>query len=380
MRENLLNENSENRRYSIVSNNGFWGILDDNLEVIIPISYDSIGCRNDTIIALKDDTVLYFNNTGKNLNTKKYNYVKNNEQNYNLNLASELYRNIDTYETNLNEGYIQDSSILITKKESKYGILNYSKLIICNNIYDSIKFISEVREIKDWNNGKNKKFLLTGYRNNKLDMILVEYSKLNSRKINIIETNFSNIYNYGSVFEKIEDYCFRYSKNGKWGIIKIDFSGNLQKICSNIYDNIGFIKGSKYLIPVQKNKKWGLFNKTNNTMGITFLYDKIGPIYYGKNYSLIPVMKNNKWAVINQNNKLIIPYLYDEMLYFNPNGICGVKYKGKWGYINKTGDVVCPIIFDKVDPLSHSNVNGLINKMFLSIEYYGYPYEPITFN
>jgi len=70
-------------------------------------------------------------------------------------------------------------------------------------------------------------------------------------------------------------------------------------------------------------------------------------------YNKAIVYKNNKAGVINTNNKLIVPFEYDKIYFFN-DSLFYVKNRTKYpheyecGVLNKNNEVVLPLIFSKI--------------------------------
>ncbi len=57
---------SENIRF-VVKKNGKWGVIDENLEMLLPCDYDDIIIKSEQIVAKRNNTVFYFDYFGENI-------------------------------------------------------------------------------------------------------------------------------------------------------------------------------------------------------------------------------------------------------------------------------------------------------------------------
>lgn len=182
----------------VINSNDKFGVLDSNLNIIIPFEYDNIQIGEQLFLAKLKDKIGYIN-----------------KQN-NIIIPFE-------YEA----GTSDENNKIIVLKKNKAGILNIKNDKITNFIYDNfMKFSNKFVGYKD-----NKFFLLDENTNKELDATWVGFPSKNT------------------IF---------YEKNGKFGLL--DINGN--KITENIYDELGqqnieaiiFKKDNKYGLINQKGE------------------------------------------------------------------------------------------------------------------------------
>ncbi len=69
-----------------------------------------------------------------------------------------------------------------------------------------------------------------------------------------------------------------------------------------------------------------------------------------------------KWGFINIKGELVIPYLFENIIYSFSDGLCPVVVNDKFGAIDKTGKLVVPAEFDYIfgfqEGLAHTQENG----------------------
>ncbi len=161
-----------------------------------------------------------------------------------------------------------------------------------------------------------------------------------------------------------------FNMNGKWGFLNIngdeiisfkysyvkDFSEGIAYV-SEDYDKKFFIdKKGNNLFPVhqyletkdcnegliiaKKDDKWGCLDKTGKVV-IPFLYSDI----LVRKGEIINVKRDRKWGGIDSTYTLIIPIEYDNAMSFR-EGLAAVKQNEKWGFIDKTAKIIIPIQYD----------------------------------
>ena len=245
----------------------------------------------------------------------------------------EIYKNnVKSYGyTDLCEDFATQKAIinnlLVVEKDKKFGVISadsYSSVI--GNKYDSIEYIESTGEFIATSDGKSG--------------IL---SKDGQVKIGL---RYDEI---GLIDGKNEIY---YAKNSDlYGIL----NGNGKVLVYIQYDEIGIdrdqfpladVKNDLFLfdncIPLKKDGKWGLSDKTGN-MILDVEYDQLG---YVKKTTQV-VNENNKQNVIEGtpnsgeksiNNVIVIPSI---------DGIVIGKNE-KYGVVNKIGKIIIPCEFDKI--------------------------------
>lgn len=112
----------------------------------------------------------------------------------------------------------------------------------------------------------------------------------------------------------------------------VDEMGN--EICSPQYEYIGdFLDGYAF---AKKKDKWGLIDN-NGTDVIPFQYDDCGGVISN---GLIAIKKQEKWGYINIQGKIILPFKYDHACAFENNGFAEVTIYGVKRLIDSFGHFI----------------------------------------
>lgn len=157
-----------------------------------------------------------------------------------------------------------------------------------------------------------------------------------------------------SIYDTIKELdmpTFQYSVEleGKFGVLEIDFNGNVATKLEIEYDLFQYIKYGEYY-SVRKNNKYGIWH---NDLCLPCEYDEITFIEYEKkqilgelewdyhdNYLLL--RKGNKYGLWSIDTKLL-PTIYDEIAPPIDDWGIRVKKDGVWGYLNKNNDFTTDI-------------------------------------
>lgn len=196
-------------------------------------------------------------------------------------------------------------NMLVVENNQKYGVINSTTgEVILDTKYDEIKYLNNTSD-----------FLVKS--NNKVGII----SKDKQTKVNII---------YDSI--ELLDYdsnLYIIAQDNKYGIL--DANGNIKLypeyekigIDSTVFKNNNVKNGNiilDTLIPVQKDKLWGLFNKSGEQI-VEFKYEDLGYIKneISNNLLIIPecnvivVKKDDKYNLITLNGKEVFNIFVDNI-------------------------------------------------------------------
>lgn len=205
--------------------------------------------------------------------------------------------------------------MLVVNKEQKCGVINVDGTIVLDTKYDNITYMQQTSD-----------FLVQS--NNKMGII----SKNKQTKVSVSYDSIENMNNDSDLYVV--------KQNEKYGVI--DINGNIKiypeysKIGVDInlfqYNDIknGYILLDS-LIPVQKENKWGLFDKAGNKI-VDFVYDDLG---YVRNDSR------------NTNNLLVVPG-YDVLV---------VKKEDKYNLISLKGQEIFNVFVDAIYTSTESGEN-----------------------
>lgn len=117
-----------------------------------------------------------------------------------------------------------------------------------------------------------------------------------------------------------------------------------------IFLTISACSAQKAAIPFEENGKFGL-RTIDGTIVQEPVYDWIGRTYHG--YRSVYVDK--KVGLVNPTGEIVIDVKYDRMWEVDKDGIAAAMMDGKWGYIDMNDKVLVPFVYDEV----RSFQNGL---------------------
>lgn len=113
------------------------------------------------------------------------------------------------------------------------------------------------------------------------------------------------------------------------------------------YESLNVI--DKYgMILARKNGKEGYIDITEKVL-IPFIYDEVG--VFSEKPELAPVIKDGKQGFINRKGEIVVPLEYDEngyVTYFHDPGVAIVTKNSKYGVIDPQSNIIIPFIYDKI--------------------------------
>ena len=302
--KNLLTKPKEKEEISTITtyysayNNGKWGVIDNNGNVIIDLNYDEM-------IIVPDKTVDLF------IITYDVNYSDGTYQTKVLDKDGKErlsgFSNVQAIENYNNNEVWYESDILKFQKDGKFGLINFAGKEIISAEYDKIYAMSGIQKSiiieKDG---------LKGLVSNTLGEIIInpEYAEI---------TSLTDNYDNGYLVKNKDSY---------YGVITTD-----KKIILDFkYDKIESVTGNDMYVATEEGKT-KLIKKDGTTVLDTG-FDEIKSID-GEN---IVIKKDGKFGVITTSGASIIPTEYDELRYtFDRNYIA--KKDDKYGIV-KTGNEI----------------------------------------
>lgn len=130
-------------------------------------------------------------------------------------------------------------------------------------------------------------------------------------------------------------------ENDKWGLL--DYDGNV--IIPTIYDNsVNFINRN-YCVAI-KNGKAGVIDKHNNEI-VSFSHDPETLKCY-EELGIIVCDRQGRVGAFNFNKKIIIPFVYSKIGYFNNIGKAIAIKNSKYGIIDNKGNIVVDFLYDEM--------------------------------
>lgn len=130
-------------------------------------------------------------------------------------------------------------------------------------------------------------------------------------------------------------HYIRVWKNKKMGLWDLD--GKEVLACK--YDRIERVQ--TYQLRTFENGKEGLFNLIA-TKSIPSKYEKITLL--SNKYSAAKL--KGKWGCMDKNDKVLIPFVYDSLVYYEESKIFVGKKTGKWGLISEKGKIILPCKYE----------------------------------
>ncbi len=295
-----INFDEKNKVY-VIEKSKKYGISDINGRIIVPIEYNQIDINGIYIYAENEQGITVYNKDGNQVNIDTNIAIINTEnENYRIKINStettkygvigkdgkklvdEKYNYIE---------YLYDNYFIVSKENSKLGIIDDKDTEKIEVIYDSIQKI------------QNTKLIQTSIsQTNTIQLFSKEMKKICDMKDAIVDVydNYIEIYN-----DKEIKY---FDKDGK----------ELKNI--EVYpNNIRYIK--------KENGKYGFVDK-NNKLVVDYKYDYATEF---NEYGFASVNKDGKWGAIDEEGKEVIAPSYQ----FNGNFIpffIGEFYKITYGF------------------------------------------------
>lgn len=291
------------------------------------------------------------------------------------------------------------SACIILTKAGKQGLADWEGNEIVPVCYKDIRVLSSKSAILSNSSGSSLYFFDKNSVPQEFDSVSYLYGNLckvsRNDKYGIIDdagnTLIPLIYHYLGCYNYIQK-TMPAIKADKSGII--DISG--QEVIPLIYDPIGeqdinvygnendksiefslrrhieiFI-GSYIAMIMRLKGKWGVIDSEGKEI-IPFIYDQMD--YYDKK---LLVKATNKMGVISVDGKQIIPLSFDEIIINYEEGLLLARKNNRWGLMDKNGKEILSFEFDSIEPVlgkiiaSKDGKKGVFNKkgkLLIPIEY-----------
>ncbi len=269
---------------------------------------------------------------------------------------------IDYKFENYYPNFINDSNLVMTVLNNRYGIVNqsigremqtcsYSELITTDldsaNVFRAVINYGTCNLInKDGTSVLKKPAYIDDFTDFNT-RIAFDGRFIIKKKRNIYHLNVNGTHAEG-YNELVE---------GKWGVV--DENGKYLIEPSYLFIQKQF---KKQYIAQNNKRKWGVIDKYENRL-IDFEYDGIKyftkqpDIHHWIDIEFLKAKKGKKWGVIDASNQQIIDYKYDDLKYFgNDKGhFFGVCKNKKWGVVDISDNIIVPIEFDSIQYFNKNN-------------------------
>lgn len=355
----------------IFSENGRYGIKDENNSILLPATYSQITKELNNLYILNNSG--YYGIFSMSLKTivvpVEYSsiYFDNGRGKYNDeiidkfvvriskgNLSGLLDHNLQTIiPVSYKLVEISKEYVRLRDQQDKEGIWFFDKS--CQNIpliFDQVLsesypflcgFIAKQKDNYFFFNGKGEEIIANGL------------------KVEMLHDNWEGII--------YSDYVLFVDKNNKYGIYSC--SSN-RIIIPAINENIFAFFKDNFI--VSKENKYGIINKSNDIL-VPFLYDSL---YFSKpnEKELVIVAKKNKVGLIDNYNNVLIPFKYDEIENLN-NQRYKVCSNGKYSMCDNTGKILTKDTYEYIGS-QYNGVSAVFNKGMIGyIDYDGKIIEPV---
>lgn len=286
--------NESKTTYYSAYENGKWGIINQQGEIVIEPKYDEM------LVVPDKTTPVFISTYDVNYDTKEYKTKAINEKEEPLFLQYNGVEAFENEDTSGNLFYVKDV-LKVKNSENKCGLINSKgkEILKCN--YDDITPLK----------GEEGVLLIQKEQH---------YGLVDNYGNVLIKPNYQAIKRFGS---GSKNKYIVVNQDGKYGILSSDDS----TILDFQYDEIKPIDGNN-LYAVKENGEWKVISKDLSTE-VADHFDDILDI----NNEAIIVEKDGKLKVIDTNQEEKIPAKYDSIQYaYGDNYI--VKQKNQYGIVN----------------------------------------------
>lgn len=325
----------------IVKKNSKYGVIDKDLNIIIPFEYDGIGVFSEGLASV----------------------IKNGKKGF-IDKANRLIIPCEYDETDPEWGVSDDFSegLVNVSKDGKWGYINKSNKVVIPFIYDIAESfhgglalvnlgeycIDVTGKIVQRSNSDLLEHLTNGIFRKGLD----EFVLFN--KCGIIGKYDRSWNNAGVEYydgEKFDGYLF-VGRNNKSGVI--DYNG--KEIIPIIYDFINHYNYPDHQFIIAKSGSLKTLFDTSGNMVVSSDYE-----IKSSAESIVKVRKDGLYGYIDKSGKIVSPCIYDEAEDFH-NGFAIVCKGGLWGVIDTSGKETIPCKYQGVsffyDGLAFVNNDG----------------------
>lgn len=276
----ILEISDDKIQYYKLEQNGKYGVIDKDGNVIIEPKYKSIDIPNPT------KAVFIKSEDGKN-----YNAVDNN----NSNILTQ-YQNVEAISiNNISSNIPYEKTVLKYKQDGLYGLITLDGKKITENRYDSINNIDyKEGNLKVEENGKYGVINIKGTK-----IIETEYDSIMSDGYYDDKTKYENA---GFVLRVKTDDGYRFGYANKKGKIILE-------TLYNEVNRITEIEGNDIYIITSNNGRYGVIKN-----GKEILKNEYTEITFDQNNNLLIVEKEQAYGVVNLEGKNVIPIDYDNII------------------------------------------------------------------
>lgn len=307
--------------YLRVAYKGEFGIVDKNLNWILPLEYDYLDYNKEYVIVAKEGVIEVYDKEFKKLE------IENNTR---------VILGIGKY--------------LYSVKNNKLGVIDKNGKVIITPKYDNFLKLNDRDIMIGYEDGKSylinletKKEKLVDYENfgeESEGMILT----LKDRKLGYIDIEGNEIIpnKYEAAFKvQMGSKYLQVKENEKWMLL--NKKGEVHKELP--YDDLGEYKDG-YILVVSNNKLGYIDDEGNEKIVPQFIY----ATSFKNGYAVVG--EESGLGVINKENEKVIPLIYDEVEI--KDNYVYVKMDNKRGILDLNGHEILPVIYDELGDIENN--------------------------
>lgn len=307
--------------YLRVAYKGEFGIVDKNLNWILPLEYDYLDYNKEYVIVAKEGVIEVYDKEFKKLE------IENNTR---------VILGIGKY--------------LYSVKNNKLGVIDKNGKVIITPKYDNFLKLNDRDIMIGYEDGKSylinletKKEKLVDYENfgeESEGMILT----LKDRKLGYIDIEGNEIIpnKYEAAFKvQMGSKYLQVKENEKWMLV--NKKGEVYKELP--YDDLGEYKDG-YILVVSNNKLGYIDDEGNEKIVPQFIY----ATSFKNGYAVVG--EESGFGVINKENEKVIPLIYDEVEI--KDNYVYVKMDNKRGILDLNGHEILPVIYDELGDIENN--------------------------
>lgn len=307
--------------YLRVAYKGEFGIVDKNLNWILPLEYDYLDYNKEYVIVAKEGVIEVYDKEFKKLE------IENNTR---------VILGIGKY--------------LYSVKNNKLGVIDKNGKVIITPKYDNFLKLNDRDIMIGYKDGKSylinletKKEKLLDYENfgeESEGMILT----LKDRKLGYIDIEGNEIIpnKYEAAFKvQMGSKYLQVKENEKWMLV--NKKGEVYKELH--YDDLGEYKDG-YILVVSNNKLGYIDDEGNEKIVPQFIY----ATSFKNGYAVVG--EESGFGVINKENEKVIPLIYDEVEI--KDNYVYVKMDNKRGILDLNGHEILPVIYDELGDIENN--------------------------
>lgn len=307
--------------YLRVAYKGEFGIVDKNLNWILPLEYDYLDYNKEYVIVAKEGVIEVYDKEFKKLE------IENNTR---------VILGIGKY--------------LYSVKNNKLGVIDKNGKVIITPKYDNFLKLNDRDIMIGYEDGKSylinletKKEKLVDYENfgeESEGMILT----LKDRKLGYIDIEGNEIIpnKYEAAFKvQMGSKYLQVKENEKWMLV--NKKGEVYKELP--YDDLGEYKDG-YILVISNNKLGYIDDEGNEKIVPQFIY----ATSFKNGYAVVG--EESGFGVINKENEKVIPLIYDEVEI--KDNYVYVKMDNKRGILDLNGHEILPVIYDELGDIENN--------------------------